>query len=315
MILTVTANPSTDRTIELPGTLERGGVHRAVRVIDQPGGKGVNVSRVVQAAGASTLAVLPARADDPYPASLTAVSLPHLAVAVDAPVRTNITIAEADGTTTKINEAGAALGEAAAAELRSVILARAETADWLSLCGSLPPGLPDTWYADLVRDLGDRRCRVAVDTSGAPLSAVATTDVDLLKPNAHELAEIAGGDGDAMEAAAAQGDPSSVADVARIVADRTGGSVLTTLGGSGALLTTPEGTWFATAPAVTVRSTVGAGDASLAGYLIAHLRLASAADLLRSAVAHGSAAASLPGTTPPTPDVLDEDGVTVTRLS
>ena len=114
---------------------------------------------------------------------------------------------------------------------------------------------------------------------------------------------------------AADGDPSIAADVARTVADRTGGSILTTLGGSGALLTTPDGTWYAEAPRITVRSTVGAGDASLAGYLIAHQRGASPEELLRSAVAHGSAAASLPGTTPPTPDLVDTVALAVTRLS
>ncbi|MBM7367689.1 1-phosphofructokinase family hexose kinase [Gordonia hydrophobica] len=314
MIATVTANPSTDRTIELPGTLDRGAVHRASRVVDQPGGKGVNVARVVHAAGEQTVALLPARRDDPFLETLHAVALPNQAVSVDDLVRTNITITEADGTTTKINESGAALNEAAAAQLRSLIVARAETADWLALCGSLPPGLPDDWYADLVRELGGR-CRIAVDTSGAPLLAVAQTPAALLKPNAHELAEIVGGDADAMESAAAAGDPGATAAAARTLATETGGSVLTTLGGAGALLTTADGTWFATAPAVTVRSTVGAGDSSLAGYLIAHVRNASAESLLRSAVAHGSAAASLPGTTPPTPDLLDEAGVTVTRIS
>lgn len=315
MIVTVTANPSIDRTVELPGALERGTVLRASRVVDQPGGKGVNVARVVHAAGEPALAVLPARSDDPFLTMLHTVALPHDIVAVDGSVRTNITIAEADGTTTKINETGSTLGETAATALHDLIVARAETADWLALCGSLPPGLPDDWYAGLVRDLGRRRCRIAVDTSGSPLGAVAQTSVDLLKPNAHELAEIVGGDGEAMESAAAAGDPTAAATAARTLAAETGGSVLTTLGGAGALLTTPDGAWFATAPAIAVRSTVGAGDASLAGYLIAHVRNAPAESLLRSAVAHGSAAASLPGTTPPTPDLLDEAGVTVTRLS
>lgn len=315
MILTVTANPSIDRTIELAGTLERGNVHRATRVIDQPGGKGVNVSRVVAAAGLRTVALLPARPDDPFLEKVTAVSLPHQPVPVDGFVRTNITIAEPDGTTTKINELGRSIDAHAAASLLSTILVRAESAEWLALCGSLPPGLGDDWYARLIGGMADRECRIAVDTSGAPLAAVVDGRPDLLKPNAHELAEIAGGDGAAMEAAAADGDPSLAADVARILADRTGGSILTTLGGSGALLTTPEGTWYAEAPKVVVRSTVGAGDASLAGYLIAHSRGARAEDLLRSAVEHGSAAASLPGTTPPTPDLVETVASTVTRLS
>jgi len=315
MILTVTANPSIDRTIELAGPLQRGEVHRAARVIDQPGGKGVNVSRVVMAAGLPTVALLPARSDDPFLARLTAAALPHQPVSVDGTVRTNITLAEPDGTTTKINEPGASISANAAALLLSTILVRAEAADWLALCGSLPPGLDDDWYARLISEMTERQCRIAGDTAGAPLSAAVGGRPDLLKPNAHELAEIAGGDGAAMEAAAADGDPSIAADVARTVADRTGGSILTTLGGSGALLTTPDGTWYAEAPRITVRSTVGAGDASLAGYLIAHQRGASPEELLRSAVAHGSAAASLPGTTPPTPDLVDTVALAVTRLS
>ncbi|AUH69214.1 MULTISPECIES: 1-phosphofructokinase family hexose kinase [Gordonia] len=315
MIVTVTANPSTDRTIELAGPLRRGEVHRAARVVDQPGGKGINVARVVRAAGLPTLAVLPARADDPFIDSLRAVALPHQAVSADGTVRTNLTVAEPDGTTTKINDAGTAVSAEAAAALRTTIMARAEGADWLALCGSLPPGLPDDWYAQVLAATASLHCRVAVDTSGAPLAAVAAARPALLKPNSDELAELTGDDPAGMERSAAQGDPSVAAAASRTLADRTGGTVLTTLGAAGALLTTPDGIWFATAPAVAVRSTVGAGDASLAGYLIAHLRGADEAGLLRSAVAHGSAAAALPGTTPPTPDLLDEAGVSVSRLS
>ncbi|WP_347954344.1 1-phosphofructokinase family hexose kinase [Gordonia aichiensis] len=315
MIVTVTANPSTDRTVELPGPLERGGVNRAVRVTDQPGGKGVNVARVVRAAGLQTLAILPARADDPFIESLREVALPHRAVAATAPVRTNITVAEPDGTTTKINDGGTQLTASTAAALHAAILAAADSAQWLALCGSLPPGLPDDWYAGLVEAASTRGARVAVDTSGAPLAAVAGARPDLLKPNADELAELTGADGGAMERAAAHGDPSAAAQASRALADRTGGSVLTTLGGAGALLTTPAGIWFAEAVPIAVRSTVGAGDASLAGYLLAHVRGGDEEDLLRSAVAHGSAAASLPGTTPPTPDLLDESAIAVTRLS
>ncbi|EGD54023.1 1-phosphofructokinase family hexose kinase [Gordonia neofelifaecis] len=315
MIVTVTANPSTDRTVELPGRLERGEVHRAVRVVDQPGGKGINVSRVIRAAGLPTLAVLPSRADDPFIDRLRGVALPHQAVPVDGSVRTNITIAEPDGTTTKINDTGTVVSTTTAAELLAAIVARAESADWLALCGSLPPGLPDGWYAELLTATSELRCRVAVDTSGAPLAAVVDAAPDLLKPNAEELAELTGADPTAMEREAADGDPGGAVRASRALSDRTGGSVLTTLGGAGALLTTPAGVWFASAPRVAVRSTVGAGDASLAGLLIASLRGADEEGLLRSAVAHGSAAAALPGTTPPTPDLVDETGIAVTRLS
>ena len=81
----------------------------------------------------------------------------------------------------------------------------------------------------------------------------------------------------------------------------TGAAVLATLGAAGALLVTAEGAWAATPPPITVRSTVGAGDSSVAGFILADVAGGSPADCLASAVSHGSAAASLPGTTLPTP--------------
>ena len=75
----------------------------------------------------------------------------------------------------------------------------AADADWLALCGSLPPGLPDTWYADLIRRLRDSDVRIAVDTSGAPLRHIVDAGHDLMKPNSEELAELTGADPDALD--------------------------------------------------------------------------------------------------------------------
>ena len=75
MILTVTPNPSIDRTIALPGTLEVGGVHRVTSTTDQCGGKGVNISRACVGAGVATCAVLPAAADSAYVAFIAFYAL------------------------------------------------------------------------------------------------------------------------------------------------------------------------------------------------------------------------------------------------
>lgn len=314
MIVTVTANPSVDRTIELPGPLDRGEVQRAQTTRSQPGGKGINVARVVAQASLPALALLPARDGDPLLAQLDAVQLPYRTIDADGEVRTNLTLAEPDGTTTKINEPGTALSAGILARLTDLIAGAADGAGWVALCGSLPPGVPDDWYATVADRLHAIDVRVAVDTSGPPLGVVTGARPELLKPNAFELAELTGGDGAYLEAAAADGDLAPSSAAAAALAGRTGGSVLTTLGAAGALLTTAEGTWFAQAPRVAVRSTVGAGDSSLAGYLIADQRGDTPADRLRTAVAYGSAAAALPGTTPPGPGDLDLDGVRVRRL-
>ncbi len=88
--------------------------------------------------------------------------------------------------------------------------------------------------------------------------------------------------------------------------------MLLTLGADGALLSTPEGVWTARPPAITVRSTVGAGDSSLAGYLLADLAGAAPDERLRTAVAYGAASASLPGSAVPTPTQVDGSAVRVT---
>lgn len=315
MILTVTPNPSLDRTLEMPGRLERGEVQRATATRSEAGGKGINVSRVIAEAGIATRALLPARDGDPLLRALDAVDLPYETVAVDGEIRSNITIAEPDGTTTKLNAPGQQLTDAQLVAFTDLVERHAAGASWVTLCGSLPPGMPVDWYRRLVDDLADVGCRIAVDTSGAPLHAAALGRVDLLKPNEDELAEVTGADAAALRRSAAEGRFGPIVDAARSIVDRTGGAVLATLGATGAILTTTDGSWFATPPPIVPRSTVGAGDSSLAGYLIAQSRGLSAPERLRSAVAYGSAAAALAGTQAPTPDQLDLAGVRITELT
>ncbi len=313
MIVTLTANPSVDRTMALDRPLERGGVFHAVSVTDQPGGKGVNVARVLALAGSPSTAVLPADDQDPLVVGLETAGVRPLPVHVGRPARVNITVTEPDGTTTKINDPGHSLSEDERAALEQGLLEASVPGEWVVLAGSLPPDVPTDWYAALTSALKAAGRRVAVDTSGAALvAAVRGADAcpDLLKPNADELASITGDDGAALEA-----DPQLAEAAARSLIAEGVGAVLLTLGAAGAILVTAEGSWSATPPAVDVKSTVGAGDSSLAGYLLAEQRSAPPATRLAEAVAYGSAAASLPGSTMPKESDLDRDGVVVTEFN
>ncbi|MGN6574938.1 MAG: 1-phosphofructokinase family hexose kinase [Nocardioides sp.] len=314
MIVTLTPNPSFDRTIALDSSLERGAVLRAVSTTSQAAGKGVNISRAAVAAGIPTIAVLPAASDDPYVLELLGAGIDCRPEQPDGDVRLNVTITEPDGITTKINSPGATATPAGLDRLRTAVQQRARQADWVVLAGSLPPGAPADWYATLVSDLADSPAHVAVDTSGAPLEAIAAhleqAAPDLLKPNAEELAELTGGDADAIEA-----DPAAAAAAAHKLVERGIGAVLATLGAGGAVLVTERGAWHATPPPTTVISTVGAGDSSLFGYVLGALRGNEPEDRLRLAVAYGSAAAGLPGTTIPTPDHVHPELVTVAELT
>lgn len=314
MIVTVTANPSLDRTIELAAPLAVGAVQRSVRTTDEPGGKGVNVSRAVAASGGATVAVLPGALDDPVLVALRERGVPAVNLPIEARLRANVTLTEPSGTTTKVNEPGPDLSAHADA-LTALVVEQSAGADWLVLAGSLPPGLPDDQLAVLVRavqeQLGESAPRVAVDSSGRPFAALLDADVaiDLVKPNAEELAEVVGGDPAAFEA-----DHALAASAARQLLARGVRAVLLTLGGSGAVLVTDEGAWAAAAPRITPLSTVGAGDSSLAGYLLAETSGAAPTDRLAQAVASGAAAAALPGSVVPALDQTRPDRVSVVRV-
>jgi 1-phosphofructokinase len=310
-VVTLTANPSLDRTLELPGPLDLGGVVRLVGTVTEPGGKGVNVARAVAAAGGDVVSVLPAADHDPILHALAAIGLPTATVAVTEPVRTNYTLAGPDGTTTKLNEPGTALDDPTRAALTALLQQHAAGARWVVLSGSLPPATPLDWYAGLVRSLRGTGARVAVDTSEAPLLALLAAGPDaapdLLKPNSEELAQLAG-----IPEHAVLADPEVALSAVRTLHDRGVAEVLLTLGADGALLSTADGgLWSATPPRITVRSTVGAGDCSLAGYLLADLAGAGPAERLRNAVAYGAASAALPGSAVPTPDQVDVSAVHV----
>ena len=313
MIVTLTPNPSVDRTVTLTSPLERGSVLRAEQVISQSGGKGVNISRAAVAAGERTIAVLPAEKDDPYVLELLRDGIDCRPEPPAGPVRINLTISEPDGTTTKINTPGAVVTADSLDRLATALEQRARQADWVVLAGSLPPGAPSDWYADLVGLLHGTAVRVAVDTSGDALSALAArlddAAPDLMKPNGEELATLTG-----MDATTIEADPATAAKAATVLVEQGVGAVLATLGESGAVLVSGEGAWHAAPPPTTVVSTVGAGDSSLFGYLLGRMRGVPPAEQLRLAVAYGSAAAGLPGTTIPTPGNLHPELVTVREL-
>jgi 1-phosphofructokinase len=310
-VVTLTANPSLDRTLELPGPLTEGGVVRLLAATTEPGGKGVNVARALAAAGADVVPVVPAATHDPLVAAMAERGLPLVTVPVDAPVRTNYTLTAPDGTTTKLNEPGAPLSAGTRAALAQALRLHATGARWVVLSGSLPSGTPAEWYAELVAFLRATGARIAVDTSEEPLRALLdagpASAPDLLKPNAEELASLTG-----LEEAELLADPEVLLTAVRNLHDRGVAEVLLTLGADGALLSTADGVWAAQPPTITVRSTVGAGDSSLAGYLLADLAGAPPAERLRTAVAYGAASASLPGSAVPTPAQVDGPAVRVT---
>jgi 1-phosphofructokinase len=297
VIVTVTANPSLDRTLHLP-RLAPGSVNRATATMTEPSGKGVNVALALHGAGVHVCAVLPVggATGDEIVSRLGVLGLDTVGVPIAGQVRSNVSLVEADGRSTKVNEPGPVLSGAEVDALCAAALSVGAAGDWALWAGSLPVGFSSTRLAGAVADARAAGRRVAVDASGSALKAVLDNERDglphLIKPNADELAEMVG---------ATLRTVGDVTAAAYALLARGVHAVLVSLGGDGAVLVDadlPEAL-HGTAPARRVVNTIGAGDAFLAGFLAAP---SGGAEGLANALRFGAAAVEHDGTLLGVPD-------------
>ena len=299
-IVTVTPNPSIDRTIEI-GTLGVGGVNRALDSLVDAGGKGVNVARALAANGHPACAVLPTGGPDGQLLAglLTRDGLEVRSVPTSGRTRTTIVIAELGGRATKIDEPGAPMPPPAIDELLWTASDALDGARWLVGCGSLPDRMRTDFYAELVARGQRAGVAVALDSYGPPLAAGVEAGPDLVVADTEELAELVGTHLASIE---------EVIDAAESVRARGVGTVVVSLGARGAVLVDGEPPLLAVPPPVVARRDAGAGDSLLAGFLAAATTRSTA---LRTGVAWGAAAVSLPGTAVPEPADIHLDAVSL----
>ena len=273
----------------------------------------------MQLAGEQALLVLPAAPREQLLTLLEVRGIPFSAIDVASNVRTNVSVVEPDGTTTKLNEPGGEISPHEANSLRGSLLVAAERAQWVVLSGSLPPGVPTDLYGDLIRALRQLPVKIALDTSDGPLEAAVRSwpagAPDFFKPNLTELATACGLNARSMQAAVEAGDLAPVADACRTLVQHGAGSVLASLASSGGVLATREGVWSATTPAVEVVSKVAAGDATVAGYLLAERVGGDPEACLRNAMAYGAATVGLDGSGVPAPEQTNPNDVEITQLA
>lgn len=296
MIVTLTPNPSVDRTFVLDG-LDKGRLNRARSAKADPGGKGVNVAVALAANGYAATAVVPAGGPDGdhLAALLRAANVGLALVPISSEIRSNITLVEDGGSTTKVNAPGPELTPDELDLLHERTVALARNADWVVACGSLPMGADSRFYARLVGRLG---CNVAVDTTGVALLRAIEAEVEVVKPNLTELREATG------ETLSCLGD---VIEVAQGLKRRGAGEVVVSLGRHGAV-SVGESVVFGSAVVNSVVSTVGAGDALLAGYLAEQ---GSQAERLSRGLAWAAASCETSNTEMPTPGRIARQQVNV----
>lgn len=257
MILTVTLNAALDLTYRT-SSLVPYATHRVAEVVERPGGKGVNVARVLSALGHSTVVTgfLGGRTGEDIRELLARLSPRVVDAFVPVAEVSRRTVAVTDergGDTTQFNEPGPLVSADEWRAFTEAYEGLLDGADAVALCGSLPPGVHVGAYAELVRRARAAGVPVLLDTSGEPLRRGVAARPDLVKPNAEELALLTG----AREPLRAAGD-----------ARRRGArSVVASLGPEGLLAVTPEGTWRARPPAAARGNPTGAGDSAVAGLL------------------------------------------------
>ncbi|MBZ4016169.1 1-phosphofructokinase [Streptomyces purpurogeneiscleroticus] len=278
MILTVTLNAALDITYRVPRLRPRG-TNRVTEVSERPGGKGLNVARVLAALGHDTVATgfAGGGTGDALRAMLAQeTGVTDALVPIAGATRRTIAVVDtADGDTTQLNEPGPTVSPAEWEAFLTRYRELLDGAQAVALCGSLPSGVPVDVYARLTRTARAAGVPVLLDTSGEPLRRGLAARPDLAKPNAAELASLTG-----------HNEPLRAARDAR---RRGAHTVAASLGADGMLAVTADGSWQAAPPQRIAGNPTGAGDSAVAGLLSGLVEELSWPDRLTRAVALSAA--------------------------
>lgn len=275
-VVTVTLNPAIDQTVVIPN-FAAGQVNRVVQTSAQPGGKGVNVAAFLADYGhrVGVTGFLGCENASPFELLFQQKKIVDGFVRIAGQTRTGIKITDpALHQTTDINFAGQ---PPTPADLEALVaqLAAFDTA-WVVLAGSVPPAVDAEIYRSLVAMLKEQGRSVVLDTSGEPLQRAVEAAPHIIKPNIHELETLVG---QSLPTEAA------VVEAARMLLARGLRLVVVSMGKEGACFVSADAALIARPPRVEVKSTVGAGDAMVAGLVSAHLRACSLATCARLATA------------------------------
>ena len=290
MIYTVTLNPALDKTVEIPG-IALDTVNRITEMRTDPGGKGINVSKVIAKLGGDSRAVGILGGE-------SGRTLEKQFRFVEGQTRTNIKIIDRVGhTNTDINEPGLTVTDADLDALLNDLLAEVHAGDIVVLAGSLPKGAPQDTYRVWTSACKNAGARVFLDADGALLAEGLKAAPYLIKPNDDELSRLAGKKLETIEELTAEGQKLLESGIERVVIS---------LGGRGALYLRKGSTIYAEGLKVPVGSTVGAGDSVVAALAYAESQDMSEEDAVRLSTATGAANVMCSGTQAAERSVIEE---------
>jgi len=298
-IATLSLNPAIDQTARI-ANFAAGRVNRVEREQSDAGGKGVNVASFLADAGIQVAAtgLFGSANIEPFVELFARKGIDDRCVRLEGRTRVNVKITDpALDQVTDINFPGLSPTAADLVRLTETLDQLLAKIDWLVLSGSVPAGIPNAIYAELIDQLQARGKQVLLDASGAPFAEAVSHGPDIIKPNIDELAELVGRSLDG---------PDAVLDAARSLIDTGVRLVAVSMGPDGAIFVEGDAAVHAIPPSIQVKSTVGAGDAMVAGILAGTARGLSLADRARLATAFALGALGELGPHLPPMSVIDD---------
>lgn len=282
MIYTVTLNPAIDKTVEIDG-FALNALNRIQSIRSDPGGKGINVSKVIRSLGGESVAtgILAGQNGAFIENALEEMGIPHSFLHISGETRTNLKVLDPrNHTTTDINEPGPDVSTDTLSQLLEHLLALAKSGDTVILSGSLPRTAPAALYAAWIRVLRERGITVFLDADGEPLQLAIPAGPHVLKPNREELRRLLGAPLETTGELVAAG---------QTLLHSGAELVVISLGGEGALFLRADGVWQAEGLTVPVGSTVGAGDSMVAALALSRERSYDMEQTIRLAMAASAA--------------------------
>lgn len=288
MILTVTLNPAIDKTIEVCG-FKLGGLNKVITVHQDPGGKGINVSKVVKALGGESLAT-GILGDGPLETALDALEIQHDFVKVSGQTRTNLKVFDSTtGETTEINEQGPEVDSFSVDAMLDKIAQISQEISIAVISGSAPKTLPRDIYGILIRRLKALGIKVFLDAEGELFSLALAEKPHAIKPNRHELE---------LYFNRVLSSNKSLSEAAHFFREKGIEEVYISLGSEGAYYLGNEGEYYLNPLKIKAHSSVGAGDAFVGAIVYAKEQAYPVEERLKLAVVSSAGAVMTIGTKP-----------------
>jgi 1-phosphofructokinase family hexose kinase len=287
LILTVTINPSVDRNVQVDRLVFEDRAYILKRS-DSAGGRGMNASRVLHSFGAKTLAIVTSGGGSGQRLEKLAAKsgFPVKVVPIHNETRVNLTITDKQGLALRLNERGPRIKPEELKRLEKAVANRLESATWLMLCGSVPPGVSTDFYTKLIRMAREHKVKTLLDTDGDALLHGTEAGPSVVSPNQPEAERLLN---------RALITRVQFLEAATRIKAMGPEAVLLSLGGRGVVAVNENQLLEVIPPQTDAVSPLGAGDALAAAYVWAATKKKDFADCVRWAVAAGTASAKLAG--------------------